>query len=343
MPALPLTNNGKVDKQALLSQLPFNSHTAQAGRSAMEASLSAAAPTAGVSGRDLHAEVSAVWCDVLEVEQVAPDAPFFTVGGNSLLANVLATKLSTRFNIDLPLTEVFQYSTINAQCDYLSTKVTNPIAAPVRVPEPIHPAKPTTADQAIAMIGLSCHYPDSQDAQAFWQNLIEGKNFVRHSQCAESDAAMIWLDTWVEGQDAFDPGFFNLSEKQARTMSYAQRQLLLHAWKAVEDAGYRNEQIPNTGVYISASGGDLTDLNLHDKFSNGEFVLNAEDYVASTLNQPGTLPTSISYHLGLTGPSLFVHSNCSSSLSALALACSALKAGEIDYAIVGAACLFPQR
>ncbi|MEC4090388.1 non-ribosomal peptide synthetase [Pseudoalteromonas rubra] len=343
VPALPLTNNGKVDKQALLSQLPFNSHTAPAGRSAMEVNLGAAAPTAGVSGQDLQAEISAVWCDVLEVSQVAPDAPFFTVGGNSLLANVLATKLSTRFNIDLPLTEVFQYSTINAQCDYLSTKVTSPIAAPVQAPEPVRPAKPTTADQAIAMIGLSCHYPDSPDAQTFWQNLIEGKNFVRHSRRAESDAAMIWLDTWVEGQDAFDPGFFNLSEKQARTMSYAQRQLLLHAWKAVEDAGYRNDQIPNTGVYISASGGDLTDLNLHDKFSNGEFVLNAEDYVASTLNQPGTLPTSISYHLGLTGPSLFVHSNCSSSLSALALACSALKAGDIDYAIVGAACLFPQR
>ncbi|WP_125779506.1 non-ribosomal peptide synthetase [Pseudoalteromonas rubra] len=337
VPALPLTNNGKVDKQALLSQLPLSSHTAQAELSALEANLSAAVPE-----RNLQAEVSAVWCDVLDVSQVAPDAPFFTVGGDSLLANVLATKLSAKFNIDLPLTEVFQYSTIHAQCDYLSTKVTSPIAAPVQTPEPVRPAKPTTADQAIAMIGLSCHYPDSPDAQTFWQNLIEGKNLVRHSQRAESDASMIWLDTWVEGQDAFDPGFFNLSEKQARTMSYAQRQLLLHAWKAVEDAGYRCDQMPNTGVYISASGGDLTDLNLHDKFSNGEFVLNAEDYVASTLNQPGTLATSISYHLGLTGPSLFVHSNCSSSLSALALACSALKAGDIDYAIVGAACLFPQ-
>lgn len=145
VPALPLTNNGKVDKQALLSQLPFNSRTAQAGLSALEANLSAAVPE-----RNLQAEISAIWCDVLEVSQVAPDAPFFTVGGDSLLANVLATKLSAKFNIDLPLTEVFQYSTIHAQCDYLSTKVTSPVAAPVQTPEPVRPAKPTTANQAIA-------------------------------------------------------------------------------------------------------------------------------------------------------------------------------------------------
>ncbi|MCJ8272495.1 MAG: type I polyketide synthase, partial [Psychrosphaera sp.] len=202
-------------------------------------------------------------------------------------------------------------------------------------------------ESSVAVIGMSCHYPESKTHQAFWQNLIQGKDLVKRLSDVNDNANeaenITWLDSWVEGQDMFDPDIFKMSEKQARTMSYSARQLLLHSFKAVEDAGYNAEQMPKTGVYMSASNTDTPDLNLFEKIKDDRFILNADDYVASTLNQPGTLPTMISYHLGFTGPSLFVHSNCSSSLSAMALACTALKAKEVDYAIVGAACFYPQR
>src|SRR5262249_4626572 len=51
----------------------------------------------------------------------------------------------------------------------------------------------------------------------------------------------------------------------------------------------------------------------------------------------GTISSMISYQLGFIGPSLSVHSNCSSSLSALNLAFQAVKAGEIDFALDAAA------
>ncbi|MBT5705624.1 MAG: SDR family NAD(P)-dependent oxidoreductase, partial [Verrucomicrobia bacterium] len=55
----------------------------------------------------------------------------------------------------------------------------------------------------------------------------------------------------------------------------------------------------------------------------------------------GTIPTMVSYQLGLTGPSIFVQSNCSSSLSGLFLACQSLKTGKSKACLVGAATVYP--
>ncbi|KZW99784.1 hypothetical protein JL49_15650 [Pseudoalteromonas luteoviolacea] len=353
VPHYPLTSNGKIDKETLLKQLPFN----QAPKAALLNSQQTAftsAPLPKLASQferselkpELKCAVTQIWQQVLEVDDIASNVPFFEAGGDSLLANVLTAKLKSQLNVEFPLTQIFQYSTIDAMTDYIAQRQSEHDTKRVHSIEENQQSNVSTAngsDQNIALIGLSCQYPDSPNHQAFWQNLVEEKDFLKRLSESSEQGDITWLDSWIEGQDQFDPEFFNISEKNAKTMSYSQRQLLLHAWKAIEDAGYCAENMPNTGVYVSSSGADNPDLNLQEKFKNGQFILNAEDYVASTINQPGTLPTTISYHLGFTGPSLFVHSNCSSSMSAIALACSALKAKEIDYAIVGAACLYPQR
>ncbi|ESP91544.1 non-ribosomal peptide synthetase [Pseudoalteromonas luteoviolacea] len=345
VPHYPLTANGKIDKQALLTQLPFN----QAPKTALlntqsAASISATQPQFAkpLAQPELKSAVTQIWQQVLEVGHIASDVPFFEAGGDSLLANVLTAKFKSQLNVEFPLTQIFQSSTIEAMTDFIAQaqSADNPSnSAIIRNNEVTSSAQ----NQDVALIGLSCQYPDSPDHATFWQNLVNEQDLLKRLSESSEQGDVTWLDSWVEGQDQFDPEFFNISEKNAKTMSYSQRQLLMHAWKAIEDAGYSAQTMPNTGVYVSSSGADNPDLALQNKFKDGQFILNAQDYVASTINQPGTLPTTISYHLGFTGPSLFVHSNCSSSMSAIALACSALKAGEIDYAIVGAACLYPQR
>lgn len=340
----PLTNNGKIDKKAL-AQLPLSSNTAAGIDSQSEATTTMA--VASVSVESLQSRLTDIWKDVLEIDHVGIDDPFFEAGGSSILANVLAGKIESRLGIDFPLTLMFQYSTIREMADYLAGMT--PDFNVVRDPNSLLQSNvdendnPDYYESSLAIVGMSCHYPDSANHQAFWQNLYSGKDLVKRLNTAQDDDQITWLDCWVAGQDNFDPDFFKISEKNARTLSYSARQLLLHTWKAVEDAGYNSDHIANTGVYVSSSGMDTPDLNLQDKIQDDRFILNAEDYVASTLNQPGTLPTLLSYHMGFTGPSLFVHSNCSSSLSAVALASSALKAKEIDHALVGAACFYPQR
>jgi acyl transferase domain-containing protein/acyl carrier protein len=73
---------------------------------------------------------------------------------------------------------------------------------------------------------------------------------------------------------------------------------------------------------------------------NSGLVQESDEYVAWLLAQGGTIPTMVSYELGLKGPSIFVHSNCSSSLVAISLAYQTLQLGEAKYAIVGASTVF---
>ena len=74
---------------------------------------------------------------------------------------------------------------------------------------------------------------------------------------------------------------------------------------------------------------------------NSGYVGANDQYVSFVLSQGGTIPTLISYELGLRGPSAFVHTNCSSSLVALSAAFNSIRSGDANYALVGASTLSP--
>lgn len=78
--ALPLTDNGKVDRRTLHGWLPRRD-TARPVRASAEA------------GSELEQRVCAVWAEVLKLERIGPDDDFFELGGDSLLAAQLAGKL----------------------------------------------------------------------------------------------------------------------------------------------------------------------------------------------------------------------------------------------------------
>lgn len=143
----------------------------------------------------------------------------------------------------------------------------------------------------------------------------------------------------IEGKDLFDPGFFQISPKDAEYMDPQLRLLLLHSWKAIEDAGYVTKEIPGTSVYMSASNNAYRTLLPKEATEGHE---SPDGYVSWVLAQSGTIPTMISHKLGLKGPSYFVHSNCSSSLVGLYQAYKSLTSGESQYALVGGATLHAQ-
>ncbi len=122
---IPLTSNGKVDAHALREL-------------ALEVSRSAAA--ADMS--PLERRLAAIWCEVLEVTGVGPDEDFFALGGHSLRAAVLNTRVRREFGVQPPLRMLFESVTVRTQAARIAELVaTAPADAPAAAaPSAVEPA-----------------------------------------------------------------------------------------------------------------------------------------------------------------------------------------------------------
>ena len=93
---LPLTSNGKIDRAALL---------AAAGEG--ERPHRSAAPRTPTEEL-----VAAVWCEVLGLDQVGIHDDFLALGGHSLVATRVLTRLRRMFALDLPFRLLMEASTV---------------------------------------------------------------------------------------------------------------------------------------------------------------------------------------------------------------------------------------
>ncbi|HEX7332366.1 MAG TPA: phosphopantetheine-binding protein [Pyrinomonadaceae bacterium] len=96
--SLPLTTNGKIDRQRL-------SEPPKTGASAIDDNF--VAPRT-----QLEEELAGLWTEVLKVERVGINDNFFDLGGHSLLATRLMFQLREHFNVDIPLRALFEAPTI---------------------------------------------------------------------------------------------------------------------------------------------------------------------------------------------------------------------------------------
>ena len=96
--ALPLTENGKLDRQAL---------PAPEGTSS-ELERGYLAPRTLVEQR-----LAEIWSQVLGVDQVGVHSDFFDLGGHSLLATQVMSRARSAFQVELPLRVLFEHPTIS--------------------------------------------------------------------------------------------------------------------------------------------------------------------------------------------------------------------------------------
>jgi hypothetical protein len=102
--ALPLTPNGKVDRQALPAPADTRSRREQAY----------VAPR--TPGEETMAEI---WGQVLKLVRVSIRDDFFDLGGNSILATQLVSRVRQQFAVEIPLRTMFEMPTIEGQALYL--------------------------------------------------------------------------------------------------------------------------------------------------------------------------------------------------------------------------------
>jgi len=109
--ALPLTDNGKIDRKALL-RLPPPVATAGAGQSA---SL-----VGNLPGNEMERLVARVWQDALSVPNVGLDDNFFDLGAHSLTVAEVQAKLQQELGREISLVDLFQFSTVRKLAGHLT-------------------------------------------------------------------------------------------------------------------------------------------------------------------------------------------------------------------------------
>ena len=198
--------------------------------------------------------------------------------------------------------------------------------------------------EPIAIIGMSCRFPQADSCEAFWQLLRNGVDAISEVPKARWNIDAYYdpnPDTpgktytryggFLDHVDHFDPHFFGISPREAQSMDPQHRLLLEVSWEALEHASLPPTTLrgSQTGVFVgitmkdyaqlSTRGGDLSRIGLHHVTGNN---LNAA-------------AGRLSFFYGLQGPSLAVDTACSSSLVSLHLACQSLRNDECTMALAG--------
>jgi amino acid adenylation domain-containing protein len=112
--SIPLTPNGKVDRNALPDPEWKARDEFHAPRNEMEKRL------------------VEMWSKVLEIPEdiIGIENNFFELGGHSLKATIFITKVQRELNIRLPLTEVFKTPTIRQLAEYVRNEIKEDLSSP---------------------------------------------------------------------------------------------------------------------------------------------------------------------------------------------------------------------
>ncbi|MGI5489564.1 SDR family NAD(P)-dependent oxidoreductase [Microtetraspora malaysiensis] len=202
--------------------------------------------------------------------------------------------------------------------------------------------------EPIAIIGLSCRVPGAGDARQFWRNLADGveslTTYTLEEQRAMGTAESLLADPnfvpaamVLDDYEGFDAAFFGMSIREAEVRDPQHRMFLELSHTALEDAGYDPFRYPGEiGVYAGTGSDNYQWRNIR---SNAQAHKNAGWLAIMVGNHVDYCATLTSYKLDLRGPSYTVHTACSTALVALHIACEALRTGECDMALAGAAML----
>lgn len=188
----------------------------------------------------------------------------------------------------------------------------------------------------IAIIGAACKFPSADSMPEFWDVIANGKDAITPIPEERWDKDRYPIDApkdalrggFINGIKNFDNEFFGLYHGEALAMDPQERLALQTTWHSLEDAGIRPSELSGkpVGVYVGAMWNQYQ-LIAENSLQNDQNAVAASSSFSSFSNR-------ISYLLNLHGPSLTLDTMCSSSLMAVKLAVDALRAGEIETAIV---------
>src|SRR5690606_15637929 len=99
VPSFPVNKNGKIDIAALPDPLK-------------DTAPAAAAPSFAPPEGDTETRLAALWSELLDTPQVGRDDDFFALGGHSLMALRLFSRINREFGKPLPLAALLTHPTV---------------------------------------------------------------------------------------------------------------------------------------------------------------------------------------------------------------------------------------
>ncbi|WP_373890127.1 beta-ketoacyl synthase N-terminal-like domain-containing protein [Massilia sp. DJPM01] len=334
------------------------------------------APQTGALQDQVQAALLQLVSSLIKVkpEDIDLDSELSEYGFDSISLTELANKLNQEYGLELMPTLFFEHGTVSSLATYLveahqalfARRFGSPASAAVAMPQPqiavtetalqapvtrrsrFGPASAVTSavtaavPEAIAIVGISGCMPMADDLDAFWTNLVEGRDCISEIPANRWDWQAMFGDPdqeanksnvkwggFIDGVDQFDPQFFGITPREAQVMDPQQRLLMTYVWKALEDAGYAAQGLSGsrTALFVGTCSSGYGSLLAQSP--------QAQEAYTSTALVSSIGPNRMSYFLNLHGPSEPIETACSSSLVAVNRGVAVLRDGSCEMAIVG--------
>jgi 3-oxoacyl-(acyl-carrier-protein) synthase/enoyl-CoA hydratase/carnithine racemase/acyl carrier protein len=305
----------------------------------------------------------------MDESEIRDDAQFVDLGLDSITGVTWIQKINSEYGTSIAATKVYVYPTLSEMSRYVLKKTQKRAIAPTslapesselpatpesvkKTPLPSTPqvysnppvpnpsvikseTSPQKTNSAIAIIGMAGKFPQADNLQTFWENIISGKDCVTEIPADRWDMDSTdcrWMGA-IEGYDQFDASFFNISASEAESMEPQQRLFLETCWHSIEDSGTDPTTLSGTncGVFVGCVANDYGQLS-----QDGGLTANGLMGGATSV-----LSARIAYFLNLQGPCLSIDTACSSSLVAIANACDSLVTRNCDAALAGGVFMMP--
>ncbi|MGN7825074.1 beta-ketoacyl synthase N-terminal-like domain-containing protein, partial [Chitinophaga sp. 22536] len=272
---------------------------------------------------------------------------FYELGLDSKGALEIVRELERLYKTDLYPTLLFEYQNIKDLGDYLSqyqvpadidqqtaVRKENPEPLSLLSELPVVAASGTGMGEPVAIIGVSGKYPGAKNIHAFWDNLKAGKDCITEIPPDRWDADSAYNAGNIKSKwggfltdiDKFDAEHFRIPPVLAELLDPQIRLFMEVVWATFEDAGWKPMTYPERriGVFVGSMFNDYP-------------LLATEKPTLEKLSfyTHWAIANRVSYHYGLTGPSIAVNTACSSSLTAIIQACDAIRKGDCVSAIAG--------
>lgn len=196
----------------------------------------------------------------------------------------------------------------------------------------------------IAVIGISCRFPEANNYFEFWNNLKSGREsifFLSEEELKRLaiDSAILNNSKYVRtkgapinNKDQFDHAFFEYSKKEASVMDPQMRFMHECVWESLEDAGYDTATFKGRVGLIAGLSSNYAWLR---GIEHNEDAKNLGFFHTSTLVDKEFSILNVAYRLNLKGPCYSLFTTCSTSLVAIHQACRSLLMGESEIMVAG--------